>query len=278
MEERGREWGKAETQGLHWQILSWARLGPVKAGASPSLSLHPYRPVAAVSCVRLPAPAGFWHVSAELPVAGILGVQALPSQWSRRRGEQARGEAEAGSSCDLCLFPEIRLLSSCSLTCCLLLIIILFLYLSLQKHAHSPLLHGNHLLVSLSCSAASVIHNIPPADCPPPLSSTGMGAAVKTCLLGFYSPFIHFPPRLFFGFHRNESPTMWQEYHSWGRRRNAASCCSWPVNTAAKVFFVQRSRTLRVCFKDIYIYLPQQRSPEEAYKNKQQVIRLATGA
>lgn len=51
----------------------------------------------------------------------------------------------------------------CSLTCCLLLIIILFLYLSLQKHARLLLLHGNHLLVSLSCSAASVIHNILPS-------------------------------------------------------------------------------------------------------------------
>lgn len=136
-----------------------------------------------------------------LPVAaGILGVRCYPLSEAGDLESKGRGEAEAGSSCDMCLFSEIRLLSSCSLTCCLLLIIILFLYLSLQKHAHSLLLHGNHLLVSLSCSAASVIDNIPPP--PPqtaPLSSTGMGAAVKTCLLAFYYPFIHFPPRLFLG-------------------------------------------------------------------------------
>lgn len=90
----------------------------------------------------------------------------LPSQRNQGSGEKGRGEAEAGSSCDMCLFSEIRLLSSCSLTSCLLLIIILFLYLSLQKHAHLLLLHGNHLLVSLSCSAASVIQNIPPQHRP----------------------------------------------------------------------------------------------------------------
>lgn len=39
--------------------ISSARLRAVKAGASPLLSLHPYRPVAAVSCVRLLVPAGF---------------------------------------------------------------------------------------------------------------------------------------------------------------------------------------------------------------------------
>lgn len=72
----------------------------------------------------------------------------------------------------MCLFSEIRLLSSCSLTCCLLLIIILFLYLPLQKHARLLLLHGNHLLVSLSCSAASLIHNISP---PPPVPSPLLG-------------------------------------------------------------------------------------------------------
>lgn len=93
------------------------------------------------------------------------GCAVLLSQRSQGSGEKGRGEAEAGSSCDLCLFSEIRLLSSCSLTCCLLLIIILFLYLSLQN-AHLLLLHGNHLLVSLSCSAASVIHNIPPPHRP----------------------------------------------------------------------------------------------------------------
>ncbi|CAB1442253.1 unnamed protein product [Pleuronectes platessa] len=32
----------------------------------------------------------------------------------------------------------------------------------LEKHARSLLLHGNHLLVSLSCSAASLHHDIPP--------------------------------------------------------------------------------------------------------------------
>lgn len=97
----------------------------------------------------------------------------------------------------MCLFSEIRLLSSCSLTCCLLLIIILFLYLSLQKHAHLLLLHGNHLLVSLSCSAASVIHNIPPST--PPLSATlGWMQQSKraVCLLFSHYPSIHSPPRL----------------------------------------------------------------------------------
>lgn len=59
----------------------------------------------------------------------------------------------------MCLLSQRRLLSSCSLTRCLLLIIILFLCLSLQEHARLLLLHGNHLLVSLSCSAASLIHN-----------------------------------------------------------------------------------------------------------------------
>lgn len=168
MEERGGEWGKAKTQGLHWHILSWARLRAIKAGASPSLSFHPHRPVAAVSCVRFLVSAGLWHGSLNLPNASILDVHRYPL--SEAGDLESRGEARRRlDRAVVCVSSQLLLLSSCSLTCCLLLIIILFLYLSLQRHAHSLLLHGNHLLVSLSCSAASVIHNIPP--CITPLSA-----------------------------------------------------------------------------------------------------------
>lgn len=90
----------------------------------------------------------------------------LTSHWSQGSGEKERSKTETGSSYDMCVFSKIQLLSSCSLTCCLLLILILFCYLSLLKHAHLLLLHGNHLLVSLNCSAASLIHNIPSSPHP----------------------------------------------------------------------------------------------------------------
>lgn len=93
MEERGREWGKGETQGLHWHILIWAHLRAIKPSASPSLSFHPYRPVAAVSCVQLVVPVGFRHISVNLAVAGILGVQRYPLSEARdleRKGEARR--------------------------------------------------------------------------------------------------------------------------------------------------------------------------------------------
>lgn len=111
----------------------------------------------------------------------------------------------------MCLFSEIRLLSSCSLTCCLLLIIILFLYLPLQKHARLLLLHGNHLLVSLSCSAASLIHNIsPPSLCPPRSSATpGRMQQHKQAIRLIFFPLSSFSPlRGSLGFSKNDSTKM----------------------------------------------------------------------
>lgn len=144
-----------------------------------------------MSCVRLLVPAGFWHVSVNLPTAGILDVQRYPLS---EAGEQRRGKAEAGSSCDMCLFSEIRLRSSCSLTCCLLLIIILFLYLSLQKHTHTLAPAAWQPLVSFTQLLCCFSHS----QHPPPHTHTasGLDAAAKTCLLSFYYPSIHLPPRL----------------------------------------------------------------------------------
>lgn len=117
---------------------------------------------------------------------------------------------EAGSSYDMCLFAEIQLLSSCPLTCCLLLIIILFLCLSLQKHARLLLLHGNHLLVSLSCSAASVIHNIRP----PPSATPQQMQQHKQAIRLFFFFSLHSPlPALFWLFskwlHQNVTGISW---------------------------------------------------------------------
>lgn len=179
------------------------------------------------------------------------GWAMLPSQWNRGSGEKGRGEAEAGSSCDMCLFLEIQLLSSCSLTCCLLLIIILFLYLSLQKHAHLLLLHGNHLLVSLSCSAASVIHNIPPT---PPLSPTlgWMQHSNRAVLLLFsHYPSISSPPWL-----------TWLRYNLLPQNvtgipqlRQVEECCLSLLlasKCCCKVFLVQRSSILNLLQRYIY--------------------------
>lgn len=157
-----------------------------------------------MSCVRLLVPAGFWHVSVNLPTAGILDVQRYPLS---EAGEQRRGKAEAGSSCDMCLFSEIRLRSSCSLTCCLLLIIILFLYLSLQKHTHTlapaawqPLVSFTQLLCCFSHSQH------PPPTHTPPLG--WMQQPKRASSLSTTPLFTSHPGLL------NESLKMWQEYHS----------------------------------------------------------------
>lgn len=99
MEERGREGGKGKTQGPHWHILIWAHLRAIKTSASPSLSFHPYRPVAAVFSVQLLVPVGFRHVSMNLPIAGILGVQCYPlSEAGERKGE-ARWRLDRAAIC-----------------------------------------------------------------------------------------------------------------------------------------------------------------------------------
>lgn len=46
---------------------------------------------------------------------------------------------------------------------------------------------------------------------------------------------------------------MWQEYHGLADKRNAASCCSWPVNAAVKVFLVQHSIIRQAWFDDVLL-------------------------
>lgn len=155
----------------------------------------------------------------------------------------------------MCLFSEIRLLSSCSLTCCLLLIIILFLYLPLQKHARLLLLHGNHLLVSLSCSAASLIHNISPPLPAPRQHQDGCSSINKQSASSF-SPSPHsLPSAAHLAFLKMTPPKCDRNTTSLagGGGGNAASHRSWPVNAAAKVFLVQRSIILRAWFDDAFL-------------------------
>lgn len=100
------------------------------------------------------------------PLLAYWMRQASSSHLSKKKkaegkGKKRRRQRSRGVGLDqsvLHVSPE-RCGSCPGARCCLLLIIILFLYLSLQKHARLLLLHGNHLLVSLSCSAASLIHN-----------------------------------------------------------------------------------------------------------------------
>lgn len=84
----------------------------------------------------------------------------------------------------MCLPSEIQLLSSAPLLAASYSLSFCF-SISPSRSTHSwLLLHGNHLLVSLSCSAAPVIHNIrPPHRHLVPLlshrSNTGTDAAVQ---------------------------------------------------------------------------------------------------
>lgn len=102
-------------------------------------------------------------------------VLCVPSVERPGRGDMWRrggGEGEAGSSdCEMCLPSEIQLLSSAPLLAASYSLSFCF-SISPSRSTHSRLLlHGNHLLVSLSRSAASVIHNIRPPRQPTPLLS-----------------------------------------------------------------------------------------------------------
>lgn len=141
-----------------------------KKGISPSSPCHPHRPVAAVSREQLPVLAPRSHVSVDASIAGTLAGATRASRGKTRArdededeercggGERGRGRLER-----LRDVPPLRDTAPllCSLTCCLLLIIILFLYLSLQKHAllapaaWQPLVSLTQLLCRLSHSQHS---------------------------------------------------------------------------------------------------------------------------
>lgn len=166
--------------------------GRVEKSISPSLPCHPHRPVAAVSGEQLPVLALGSHVSVDASIAGTLAEATRghrSKDQSQRRGE-TRGDAEGGSEgeagasdCEMCLPSEIQLLSSARLLAASYSLSFCF-SISPSRSTHSwLLLHGNHLLVSLSCSAVPVIHNIRPPHHLTPLlshrSNTGKDAAVR---------------------------------------------------------------------------------------------------
>ncbi|KAM9764629.1 uncharacterized protein ACNS7B_019714 [Menidia menidia] len=91
---------------------------------------------------------------------------------------------------------------------------------SAEAHELLLLLHGNHLLVSLSCSAASLIHNSPH------FSNTRTDAAARTsdrplpCCLSLFSPLQLFASSPIESILTGITGFIWQE-------RNCPSLCSW---------------------------------------------------
>lgn len=139
-------------------------------------SHHHYRPI--LTDLLLPSPMS--NSPSSPPARMYPSMRPSPARWlvlrvppverpepetRTRRDAEGGSEGEAGlSDCEMCRPSEIQLLSSAPLLAASYSLSFCF-SISPSRSTHSwLLLHGNHLLVSLSCSAASVIHNI----CPPP--------------------------------------------------------------------------------------------------------------
>lgn len=267
--EREREWGKGETQREGETALKdspvslyeeqWQRREGGKRKTHLTIITVPS---SQTCCCRLP-----WATPRPRPGLARIRrcVHRRHAGWcyacppskdqSQRRGqgEMRRGgsEGEAGwSDCEMCLPSEIQLLSSAPLLAASYSLSFCF-SISPSRSTHSRLLlHGNHLLVSLSCSAAPVIHNIRP---PPPPRTAPLSPQQHRDRCGSVgkaiSPLFH--PGVFAFPWKQASTEMWQEYRGSAGMRNAASHRSRPVNVAAKVFLAQLSIILQVWLHDV---------------------------
>lgn len=89
-------WGGVKTEALHWQIFQRGCLRGEKAGVSPSLSFHPYRPVAAVPSQQLLFLGAFSRISINPSMAGSLDVLPLLTSHPNKKPEIKREMEKQG--------------------------------------------------------------------------------------------------------------------------------------------------------------------------------------